>query len=488
MRKKKVLIGITTFNNSYQPTSFHFKIDETGERIYDDHRLNIVQENLKTIYNMIDDVRIMANINILDIQNNINVKTVPNPTTEIIGLFASKMFESIGVFFMAGTPAGIIATIVGKLVSAIITTACKAASGDATNDIQRAVNDIKNCMNAIFNQVQVSVTHWLQNMELEWNKVYHCNGDLIPDMKGDVTLSDLGNCDWFFPKKGESEDYIIIRNFLTKKCNYLITRDLLPVKWKIKQCYRAFPSDEFGNLLSGWNTCWYKVRNRSTWDSWSSHSDFPNTIPNDLRGDIEGPFEDIEKGSNYDRDSNGNIYYYQWWPKWNGLDGPNYNWANESPRWMNWSGKSDRVEKPNQDLVSGTSFLDFIKDILDGRYFADTIVSGSFPNEPSYFLWYETKRPNENVKIINDKRKWTLLSNDACKDIVYDSNSIFTWGRAYRGVKLHHYYLVDEKGDYAPSVFCNWLFSDDGHGNIKNENGIAGKIDVYMNWGLSKVN
>jgi hypothetical protein len=29
-------------------------------------------------------------------------------------------------------------------------------------------------------------------MELEWNKVYHCNGDLVPEMKGDVTLSDLG--------------------------------------------------------------------------------------------------------------------------------------------------------------------------------------------------------------------------------------------------------------------------------------------------------
>ena len=74
------------------------------------------------------------------------------------------------------------------------------------------------------------------------------------------------------------------------------------------------------------------------------------------------------------------------------------------------------------------------------------------------------------------------MGNEACQDWIYDSNSIFTWGRAYRGITLHHYTLIDENGNYAPKEFCNWLFKDNGHGKIVNENGVTEIGDVYHNW------
>ena len=141
----------------------------------------------------------------------------------------------------------------------------------------------------------------------------------------------------------------------------------------------------------------------------------------------------------------------------------------------------------NNNLLRGTSFLDLIEDILSGVYssYSGWVKENSIPKEPSYYLWYRTKRPNESVEIINDRRDWTLLGNWACQDWVYDSNSIFTWGRAYRGITLNHYSLVDENGDYAPAEFCSWLFKDDGHGGIKNEDGVAEIGDFYHNWELN---
>lgn len=490
----------------YQPSTWDFDINESGKKVYKDHLLNIVQENLFTMYNLIDDVRIYSNIDLLNAQTNINAKTVADPTTETIGLIASKLLESIGVFWAAGTPAGIIATIVGKLASAAVTLACKNADKDDSNAIQQAVNDIRECMNAIYNELENRITHWIANMKDEWNVVYHCDGSGISDMKGDVKLSDMAECDWYFPQKGMSDDYVSARNFLQKKSLYLIAKELLPTRWKIKECYRAFPSSQFGDLLCGWQVEWYKVRGKGTWDSWTNNSQFPS-IPGNLNGDIEGPFDDIEKGSNYNNDPRGGVYYFQWWRDWDEdrwHTQPNYPWSRRNEvesvcsksRWMNWGGRYCTENNPeaksgdnnspvikNGDIIKGTPFLDFVEDILNGKYF-----SSRFPNEPSYFLFYETKRPNENVTITNDKREWTLIGNDSCKDWIYDSNNIFTWGRAYRGIKLRHYYLVDQNENYAPKVLCDWLFTDNGHGKITNSNSIAGKIEVFKDWGLGKIN
>ena len=101
-------------------------------------------------------------------------------------------------------------------------------------------------------------------------------------------------------------------------------------------------------------------------------------------------------------------------------------------------------------------------------------------------MWYRTKKPGENIEIINDKREYTLLDMNCAIDWEYDSYDIFHWGRAYRGIRLHHYYLVDENGGHASAELCHWLFKDNGHGKTLNENGVAEMIDVYHHWGIPK--
>ena len=90
---------------SYEPKSWKFTISESGDKIYEDHILNVVQENLKTLYQLIDDVATDAKINILFTQNMVSTKTIKDSTAQTAGMFLSKIIEGLGVVFTAGTPA-----------------------------------------------------------------------------------------------------------------------------------------------------------------------------------------------------------------------------------------------------------------------------------------------------------------------------------------------------------------------------------------------
>ena len=468
---------------SYTPTTWHYVVDEKGDRVYDDHILNVLQQNLLTLSTLIDDIRTDANTNILFVQNWANCKTVKDATAQTIALFASKIIEGLGVIFTAGTPAAIIATIACKLVSALITHFANPQSKDTYNQLQSVASDLKLSIDKHCFLIQEKIALWLGDLKIEWNIELECPGAKHPEFMGPVKLSDLAT-DNFLPKRG-STDYVFCREKMNDFSTYEAAAALIPVRWKIRK-HRAFPSDGVSNLLCGWQVGFYKVYNRSTWDKWRNSSDFPN-IPSNLSGDIEGPNEYMEG----DRPHNQRFmswyeasYDYPW------SDGSKFDdsksWSGS--RWMGFSGKKDKVidENDHSNLIQGTSFLDLIDDILSGFYnsYGQWFDKNSLPNEPSYYLWYKTKRKNE-PEIINDRRVWTLMGNEACQDWVYDSNSIFTWGRAYRGITLNHYTLVDENSNYAPKEFCSWLFKDNGHGKVTNENGVAEITDVYHNWGLS---
>ncbi len=465
---------------SYNPTSWEFKIDEKGDRIYEDHILNIVQENLKTLSNLIDEIRFDANINILFVENWTNCKTVKDPTVKIIAFFVSKIIEGLGVVFTAGTAAAIIATIVCKIASGLVTHFSNPQSKDTYNQLQSVASDLKLSIDKHVFFIQEKIAFWLDDLRCEWDKEIESPGAKYPEFKGIVKLSDMA-IDNFLPKKGSTE-YVFCREKMNEISTYEIASVLIPVRWKIR-VHRGFPADTVSNLLSGWQVSFYKVYNRNTWDKWISSSEFPE-IPSNLSGDIEGPKEYIEGDTNSQRFMS---WYetcrdYQWSDGKKYEDSKKYN----GTRWMGFSGKNEHSINKDLDLKKGTSFLDLIDDILNGVYTAHGQWSSknSIPDEPSYYLWYKTKRKGE-TEIINDKRVYTLMGNDSCRDWVYSSNSIFTWGRAYRGITLHHYTLVDENGGYAPEEMCNWLFKDNGHGDIKNENGVVGMNDFYHNWNLS---
>jgi len=464
----------------YMPSTWAYKKSESGDKIYDDHILNIVQENLKTIYQLVDDVTQDAKINILYVQNNVNTKTIKDSTAQAAGFWFSKLIEGLGVIFTAGTPAAIIATIVCKVVSGIATKVTEPSNKDSYNAVQAKSNDLKDMTEELGEQIQLEIAKCLEDMEGMWLFEYKSPGAKYPELRGITRIADLAGTQEnpikdYFPKK-PSTDYVLARQRLSKFSTYEAAASLLPVKWRIRD-HKAFPSDGISNFLKGWIVDWYKVYSRGTWDSWRSSSEFPN-VPGNLRDDIEGPYQNIERSQKGEA-----------WQRFLGYSGwcYDYGWSgNSDNRWMDWSGRKEKNVDAKLDIVEGTSFLDLVQDILDGKYFGYGQFSeeAGFPNKPSYFLWYKTKKPGENIEIVNDKREYTLTNRGCAIDWVYDSNSIFTWGRAYRGITLHHYYLVDENGGHASEELCHWLFMDNGHGKILNENGVAGKIDVYHNWGI----
>ena len=468
---------------SYTPTTWHYIVDEKGDRIYDDHILNVVQQNLLTLSTLIDDIRTDANTNILFVQNWANCKTVKDATAQTIALFASKIIEGLGVIFTAGTGAAIIATVACKLISALITHFANPQSKDTYNQLQSVASDLKLSIDKHCFLIQQKIALWLGDLKLEWNNELLCPGAKHQEFMGPIKLSDLAT-DNFLPKKG-STDYVFCREKMNDFSTYEAAASLIPVRWRIRT-HRAFPPDGVSNLLCGWQVSFYKVYSRNTWDKWRNSPEFPN-IPGNLSGDIEGPNEYMEGDNPHAQRF---MSWYESSRDYSWSDGSKYDESKswDGSRWMGFSGKKEQIidKDDHSNLLQGTSFLDLIDDILNGVYnsYGQWLDKNSLPNEPSYYLWYKTKRKNE-PEIINDRRVWTLMGNDACQDWVYDSNSIFTWGRAYRGITLHHYTLVDENGNYAPKEFCKWLFKDNGHGKIINEDGVTEITDFYHNWGLS---
>jgi hypothetical protein len=467
---------------SYNPSSWEFNVDEKGDKIYEDHILNVIQQNLLTLSSLIDDIRSDANINILYVQNWANCKTVKDPTVQIIALFTSKIIEGLGVIFKAGTGAAIIATIACKIISGLITHFGNPQSKDTYNQLQSVASDLKLSIDKYCFLIQEKIAFWLDNLKTEWNTILESPGAKYPEFKGEVKLSDMA-VDKFLPKKG-STDYVYCREKMNEFSTYEAAKVLMPVRWKIRT-HRAFPADGVSNFLSGWQVSFYKVRGKGSWDSWRKSSEFPK-IPSNLYDDIEGPLDYIEKGDN--AHSQRFMSWYSSYRDYSWSDGSKYEESRQynGTRWMGFSGKNNPEIVNETNLNKGTSFLDLIDDILNGVYnsYGDWIAKNSIPNEPSYYLWYKTKRKNE-PEIINDRRVWTLMSDDACQDWSYDSNSIFTWGRAYRGITLHHYTLVDENGNYAPRELCRWLFKDNGHGKFNNDDGVSTMEDIYHKWGIN---
>jgi len=215
---------------AYYPTSFHYIIDETtGYKKYDDHRLQLIYLNLRTISNLIEDLQIKSRIDLLDAQNNISVKAVQNQDSQILGVFACKILEGVSVFFKAGSGPAIASMIIGRLLSATITELIKDSTPN--DDIQKKANEIREGMDAIFSALKHKVDKMVVDMEGQWNVPHHCEGYLDTSYKGDVYLRDF-DYDELLPDNN-SPEYDDFSEFLQARCRSIIVRELLPVKWRI---------------------------------------------------------------------------------------------------------------------------------------------------------------------------------------------------------------------------------------------------------------
>lgn len=472
----------------YTPTSWKKEKDShTGLWIYEDPRLNTVQDNLVTLNQLLADLRVNAKIDILEIQRNLEASTIKDPTVQRVGWVMAKMVECIALAFPAGRPAAVIAGLICRLASGGIQLV---TSENINNpDYQEAVNDLRNAVDQYFSDLEDLVSSWIQDLQGNWTKDY-------PDKSGNhMRLCDLAEHDDRLPQKNIDVDYNHWFNALEADVKVEMTKQLLPVKYRRRTVGHSSNQDETEySAYWFWNATWYEVRNSDTWDSWRRSPIWPQ-VPGNLRGDIEGPHEDI---GNWEDIKGGHQYYQsinndgavvlnavRW-------DNGQY-WWTRTPgnRWMSWGGRScpsnDAKEQGNycdartvgQDVTQGTPFLDFVDDVVLNRGFSWCRDHGD-----STLLYYELKDPRTGEVVRNSRRQSHVTNSLSCKDYFYQINW-FKWNWCYVGVQLRFYILVDDQGNRINDATARWLFRDDGHGRTTNPKGIANRLDVYFDWGLA---
>jgi hypothetical protein len=202
-----------------------------GIRVYDDKHVQVTYINLRTLSKLIYSLRIQAEIDLQDAINNVGVHAVKDQTAQILGMFASKIFEGISAFWPGGTPAAYISMIIGKIASGVITKLIEQSQpGD---EIQSKANEIREGMLAIFDAAKKKIDQMVVNPESHWTEVFHCQDYSDLGIKGDVTMADMADCLDFFPDE-ENPDYDDFQLYLSQRCKSLIVSKLLPVKWQVK--------------------------------------------------------------------------------------------------------------------------------------------------------------------------------------------------------------------------------------------------------------
>ena len=216
---------------AYFPQSFHYITNEMGIRVYDDKHVQVTYINLRTLSKLISSLRIQAQIDLQDAINNVGVHAVKDQTLQILGMFASKIFEGISAFWPGGTPAAYISMIIGKIASGVITKLIEQSQpGD---EIQSKANEIREGMLAIFDATKKKIDQMVVDPEGHWSEVFHCNDYSDLGIKGDITMADMADCLDFFPDE-ENPDYDDFQLYLSQRCKSIIVSKLLPVKWQVK--------------------------------------------------------------------------------------------------------------------------------------------------------------------------------------------------------------------------------------------------------------
>lgn len=475
----------------YTPTDWSKTPDGKGGFTYADPRLNVLQENLLVINQLLSDLRERA-LNDLsgEIRSNLEARTIKDPTIERIGWIMAKMVECVALAFPAGTVGAVVAGLVCRLASGGIQYITK--TNQDNPDYQQAINDLHNSVDEWFSDLEDHISDWIQDLQGSWSKPY-------TDQDGKtIRLSEIAEHDEKLPHKGPQKEYNEWFNLSTYLVKRLMVRQLLPVQYMKRSAGMSFNEDETEyNAYWFWNVNWVEVRNSDTWDSWRRRSEWPR-VPSDMRRDLEGPHEDIgnwqdiKGGHQYYQSTNGDGKVVLNAAVW---DNGQYWWTRKSDnRWWYWGGRDcsswdartqgstcGAVTDSNGNILKGHVFLDYVSDVLNnvGRFNICQNLG------PSCLLYYELKDPRTGQIVRNSRSRDLLLNVDACKDYFYQINW-FKWNWCYVGVQLRFYILTDSSGNRMNDATARWLFRDDGHGNVTNPKGIADRLDVYFNWGLSQ--
>lgn len=218
---------------AYTPTEesggFNYDTNEMGIRVYKDKHVQVTYINLRALSKLISSLRTQSEIDLQDAINNVGASAVKDQTYRTLGIFGSKIFEGISAFFKGGTPQGIIATLIGKISSAVINLLIEESKpGD---EIQSKANEIREGMLAIFDATKKKIDQMIVDLENHWDEAFYCEDYSNLGIKGYITLSQMAECLDFFPDE-ETPDYDDFQFYLFQRCKATIVKELLPVKWK----------------------------------------------------------------------------------------------------------------------------------------------------------------------------------------------------------------------------------------------------------------
>ena len=235
---------------AYIPSSFAYTTDKaTGLRVYDDQRLQTTYLNLRVVSDLIHDVQVSANNDLLYVQNNVGVSAVKNQTAQVLASYVCKLLEGLASGFTAGTGLAVAAMIIGKISSATVSYLVK--ESDPESDIQQRANETRDGMDAIFGALKKEIDTMIRDLDKVWDKPYECEGYLGEEYKGTVYLHDFADFDGAFPDHN-SPEYDDWHQKLAYQCKYLVTRNLLPAKWRIKNLITyEFKESRQGNFEPG---------------------------------------------------------------------------------------------------------------------------------------------------------------------------------------------------------------------------------------------
>ena len=325
--------------------SFHM---ENGEKVYNDTNVQKVYLQLQKLSKFIEHCQTKSELEYTNITQNISVaanapiKTTSDYLIDLLKFGFEKLADVEFPYF---------GTLGGKVVSYLLTGLVDkwTEKENRPDHLQDTYNVVWDGVKDAFDTAILSVDTWHDNIEQYWSQVYTFNGN-------SATIADLANIDWLPEQGNVAYDEAAI--FVAGRSKYMMTKKMLPSKWKIQHIDSANVWDQF---YTRWN-------DNYNWDGphWQNDKETPNggtTGWQYVFGLYMGPLEHYfcfyegEQPAYQDRPKKAyTIFRGPVNPVTNFGDAYNtdsfiHNWFSDDEKWVGW--KFERYEL--QDFNGGTA-------------------------------------------------------------------------------------------------------------------------------------
>jgi hypothetical protein len=205
--------------------SFHFIIDNQGNRVYDDSDVQLAYINLGRLSDFILNCQIKTELEYTNICQNVSADGDTNTTSDFLINLLVGGFEFMGdiEFPWVGKTGGKIA---GWLLSALVDTWRSAPPPSLQNDFNNVWNGTKQA----YDEAKLDVDTWRENLDETngpqlWTKEFKC-----PKDGSIVTISQLSTVGYLPDSNTPEFDSGSIA--VANQSKYLMNKILVPTRWK----------------------------------------------------------------------------------------------------------------------------------------------------------------------------------------------------------------------------------------------------------------